>query len=222
MITFITLFAIQIAEFVFIFNNVDLTNLNFSFMQISLSPHGVNVGRLILYAIVISIVIVTRYKWTKYGRKITKMRIRVESIFFLALSSIVIFDSFYDVGVPISYLILYVILFLGIQHLAYLRSNRLMSLWRDSKSGSIYVKGAKHIHFAYVIGTALRIIISILFIGSLFGPSRQGIIYIDPSEAVFATLGTDLLLLVSVGLLIGLNRRILVRYNLIEEGKEKI
>ena len=51
-------------------------------MQMSLSPYGVNIGRLILYAIVISIVIVTRYKWTKYGRKITKMRIRVESIFF--------------------------------------------------------------------------------------------------------------------------------------------
>ena len=65
-------------------------------------------------------------------------------------------------------------------------------------------------------------IISILFIGSLFGPSRQGIIYIDSSEAVFATIGFDLLLLISVGLLIGLNRRILVRYNLIEEGKEKI
>src|SRR6476469_46231 len=88
MITFITLFAIQISEFAFIFNNVDLTNLDFSFMQVSLSPYGVNVGRLILYVIVISIVIVTRYKWTKYGRKITKMRIRVESIFFLALSSI--------------------------------------------------------------------------------------------------------------------------------------
>jgi len=222
MITFITLFAIQISEFAFIFNNVDLANLDFSFMQMSLLPHGVNVGRLILYAIVISIVIVTRYKWTKHGRKITKMKIRVESIFFLALSSIVIFDSFYDVGVPISYLILYVILFLGIQHFSYLSSNRLMSFRRDPKSGSIYVKGAKHIHFAYVIGTASRIIISILFIGSLFGPSRQGIIYIDPSEAVFATIGFDLLLLISVGLLIGLNRRILVRYNLIEEGKEKI
>ena len=37
MITFITLFAIQISEFAFIFNNVDLTNLDFSFMQMSLS-----------------------------------------------------------------------------------------------------------------------------------------------------------------------------------------
>ena len=105
MITFVTLFAIQIAEYAFTFNNIDLTKLYLSFMQMSLSPHGVNIGRLILYAIVISIVIITRYKWTKHGRKITKLKIRVESIFFLALSSIVIFDSFYDDGVPILFII---------------------------------------------------------------------------------------------------------------------
>lgn len=222
MITFVTLFAIQIAEYAFTFNIVDLTKLYLFFMQMSLSPYGVNIGRLILYAIVIAIVIITRYKWTKYGRKITKRKIRVESIFFLALSSSVVFDSFYNVGVPILYLIPYVILFLGIQHFSYLYSNRFMLFWRDSKTGSIYVKGAKHFHTAYVIGTVSRIIISLLFIGSLFGPSRRGIIYIDPSTTILVTVVFDLLLLISVGLLVGINRRILVRYNLIEEGKEKI
>ena len=113
-------------------------------------------------------------------------------------------------------------MFFGLQHYSYFHSNRLISFWKDSKSGSIYVKGGTHIHLAYVIGTASRIIISVLFIGSLFAPSRRGIIYIDSSTAVLATIVFDLLLMISVGLLIGINRRILIRYNLIKEGKEKI
>ena len=74
----------------------------------------------------------------------------------------------------------------------------------------------------YVIGTASRIIISILFIGSLFGPSQQGIIYVSDSTIVLATKVFDLILMISVGLLIGINRRILIRYNLINEGRENI
>ena len=53
-------------------------------------------GRIILYSIVIVILVVTRLKWTKHGRKVTKSKIIVESIFFLVLGSIVIFDSFYN------------------------------------------------------------------------------------------------------------------------------
>ena len=146
----------------------------------------------------------------------------VESIFFLALGSIVVFDSFYNDGVPILYLIPYLILFFGLQHYTYLHSNRLISFWKESKSGSIYVKGGTHIHLAYVIGTASRIIISVLFIGGLFSPSRRGIIYIDNPTVVLVTIVFDLLLMISIGLLIGINRRILIRYNCIKEGKEKI
>jgi hypothetical protein len=72
------------------------------------------------------------------------------------------------------------------------------------------------------IGTASRIIISILFIGSLFGPSQRGVIYASNSTVVPATIVFDLLLMISVGLLIGINRRILIRYNLINEGRENI
>jgi len=187
-----------------------------------MAPYGANVGRIILYCIVIVIVIVTRLKWTKHGRKVTKPKIITESIFFLALSSIVVFDSFYDEGIPILYLIPYLILFLGVAYYSYSHSNRLISFWMESKSGSIYVKGGTHIHLAYVIGTTSRIIISVFFIGGLFTPSRRGIIYIDDSTLFLATIVFDMLLMISIGLLIGINRRILIRYNLIKEGKEKI
>ncbi|MGA9170702.1 MAG: hypothetical protein WBZ20_11230 [Nitrososphaeraceae archaeon] len=181
-----------------------------------------SIGRIILYSIVIAIVIVTRLKWTKHGRRVTKPKIIAESIFFLVLGSIVVFDSFYDVGIPILYLIPYLILFLGLAYYSYLHSNRLISFWKESKSGSIYVKGGTHIHLAYVIGTTSRIIISVLFIGSLFTPNGRGIIYVDNSTVVLANIVFDLLLMICVGLLIGINRRILIRYNLIKEGKEKL
>ena len=130
-----------------------------------------------------------------------------DSIFFSALASIFIFDSFYNIGVQILYLIPYLIL---------------ISFWKDSKSDSIYVKGGTHIHYAYIIGTASRLIISILFIGGLFARSREGIIHVDNSAVVLATMVFDLLLMICFGLLIGINRKVLIRYNLIKEGKEKI
>ena len=211
--------------YAFTFDNVDSTKLHLSDAQKSLPPYGVKIDRLLLYSmysIAIIILILTRLKWIKHGRKVTKPKIIVESIFYLALSSIVIFDSLYHVGVPILYLVPYLILFFGLQQYSYLHSNRLMSFWKESKSASIYVKGAGHIHAVFVIGTTSRIIISILFIGSLFGSSRRGIIYASDSTVMLATIVFDLLLMISLGLLIGINRRILIRYKLINTGKEKI
>jgi hypothetical protein len=218
---FIMLSGIETASAITV-NNIDPSKLHLSDAQKSVAPYGANIGRIILYSIVIVIVIITRLRWTKYGRRVTKPKIIAESIFFLVLSSIVAFDSFYDVGIPILYLIPYLTLFLGLAYYSYLHSNRLMSFWKESKSGSIYVKGGTHIHLAYVIGTTSRIIISVLFIGSLFTPSRRGLIYIDNSTAVLATIVFDFLLMISVGLLIGINRRILIRYNLISQGRENI
>ena len=223
-IIFFILSQIQ-TTYAFTFNNVDSTKLHLLDAQKSLAPYGVSIDRIILYSIysvIIVIVILTRLKWIKHGRKVTKPKIIVESIFFLALSSVVIFESLYQVGVPILYLVPFLILFFGLQQYSYLRSNRLMSFWKESKSASIYVKGGTHIHGVFVIGTTTRIIISILFIGSLFRPGQQGIIYVSDSTVVLATIVFDLLVMISVGLLIGYNRRILIRYNLISEGRENI
>jgi hypothetical protein len=211
--------------YAFTLSNVESTKLHLSDAQKSVAPYGVSTDRIILYSIhgtAIAIVILTRLKWTKHGRKVTKPKIIAESILFLALSSIVIFESFYRVGVPILYLVPYLFLFFGLQQYSYLHSNRLMSFWKGSKSASIHVKGGTHIHTAFVIGTASRIIISMLFIGSLVGPHQQGIIYASNSTVVIATIVFYLLLMVSVGLLIGINRRILIRYSLIYEGRENI
>lgn len=208
--------------YAFTFNDVNSTKLYHLDAQKSLALNGVNMGRITLYIVAIVIVIVTRLRWTKHGRKVTKQKIVVESIFYLALSSIVIFDSFYHVGIPVLYLVLYLILFLGLQQYSYMHSNRLIAFWKETKSASIYVKGGTHIHAVFVIGTASRIIISILFIGSLFGPSQQGIIYVSNSTVMLATIVFDVLLMISVGLLIGINRRILIRYNLIKVGRENV
>ena len=147
----------------------------------------------------------------------------IESIFYLALGSIVIIESIYNAGVPIFFLIPYLIIFFGFQHYAYLRSNCLISFWKGSKPGCIYVKGGTHIHLVYAIGTTSRIIISILFIGSLFTPSRKGIIYVNKYNGrTCSSLPLICYCMISLGLLIGINRRILIRYNLINTGRENI
>jgi hypothetical protein len=129
-IIFFILSQIQ-TTYAFTFNNVDSTMLHLSDAQKSLAPYGINVGKIILYSIVIVILILTRLKWTRRGRKVTKPKIIVESILYLALSSIVIFDSIYHDGVPILYLVPYLILFFVLQQYSYLHSNRLMSFWKE-------------------------------------------------------------------------------------------
>jgi hypothetical protein len=220
--TIFAILSISQTTHAFAFNKIEITKFSLLDAQESIAPYGVDMGRIILYSIVITIVIFTRLRWTKHGRKVTKSKIIFESIFYLALSSIVIFDSFYNIGVPIVYLIPYLILLFSLQQYSYLHSNRLMSFWKESKSGSIYATGGTHIHLVYVIGTVSRIIISVLFIGSLFTRTRNGLIHVDNSTAVLITIAFDMLLMVSVGLLIGINRRILIRYNLIIDGKETI
>ncbi|MGA9841634.1 MAG: hypothetical protein WBQ25_04915 [Nitrososphaeraceae archaeon] len=61
-----------------------------------------------------------------------------------------------------------------------------------------------------------------MFVGSLFVPSRRGVIDVNNSTVLLATIAFDLLLLICYGLLIGINRRVLARFNLIKEGKEEI
>jgi hypothetical protein len=219
-LTMITILVIPIAFQITLavtFNNIEPKKLSLSDTQESRAQYN-DIGRTVLYSIVIVFVIITRLRWTRYGRRVTKPKIIVESIFFLIIGSIVIFDSFNYIGVSIIYLIPYLILFLGVQHYSYSHSNRLISFWRESESGSIYVKGGTHIHLAYMIGTTSRVLISILFIGSLFAPSRPGLIYINNSTLVLIVIAIDFLLMISLGLLLGMNRRILTRYKLINAG----
>ena len=55
--------------FAFTLNPVDSTKLHLSNEQKSLAPYGVNIGRIILYSVAIVLVILTRLKWTKHGRR---------------------------------------------------------------------------------------------------------------------------------------------------------
>ena len=68
--------------------------------------------------------------------------------------------------------------------------------------------------------------ISILFVGSLFVPSRRGVVDVNNSTVLLATIAFDFcygpFMLICYGLLIGINRRVLARFNLIKEGKEEI
>ena len=95
-------------------------------------------------------------------------------------------------------------------------------IYKSERDQKIATHSGTHVHYAYIIGTASRLIISVLFIGGLFAGSREGIIQVDNSAAVLATMVFDLILMICFGLLIGINRRVLIRYNLIKEGKEKI
>ena len=81
---------------------------------------------------------------------------------FLARGFIIIFDSFYNIKIPILYIDPYLILFPVFEHISFMHSNRLISFWKDQTSFSIYVKGGTHIHIAYIFEAASSITISVL------------------------------------------------------------
>lgn len=151
-----------------------------------------NIYKIVLYWIVIVIMIITTLKWTKYGRKVIRRTIIGDSILFSALSFIFVFESFYNIKIPVLFIIPYLILFLVFEHISLAHSNRLISFWKEPESDLIYVRGGTHIHIAYVIGTASRLMISILFVGSLFVPSRRGIINVNSSTVLLATYASNL------------------------------
>ena len=128
------------------------------------------------------------------------------------------------IGIPFLYLIVYLAVFIISQFVSYHYADRSLSFWK-TPDGSIYSMDGLLIHVVYIVSVVLRFAISLAYIGS---PSFQYQIEASgqldsKSEVVtFAIIVADIFMIFGLGLLIGLNRRLLKRFILISQGKEII
>ncbi|MGB0003166.1 MAG: hypothetical protein WBP74_00770 [Nitrososphaeraceae archaeon] len=128
------------------------------------------------------------------------------------------------IGIPFLYLIVYLAVFIISQFVSYHYADRSLSFWK-TPDGSIYSKDGLLIHVVYIVSVVLRFAISLAYIGS---PSFQYQIEASgqldsKSEVVtFAIIVAVIFMIFGLGLLIGLNRRLLKRICLISQGKEII
>ena len=92
-----------------------------------------------------------------------------------------------------------------------------ISFWR-SNEGSLFFKGGIGIYLVYLAGFLTRLAIDVTFVGpSMF--SFTSIVQLS-GAALYASMASDMLLTLGVGLLIGRNVRVTKRYHLIRQGTE--
>jgi len=92
-----------------------------------------------------------------------------------------------------------------------------ISFWR-SNEGSLFFKGGIGIYLVYLAGFLTRLAIDVTFVGpSMF--SFTSIVQLS-GAALYASMASDMLLTLGVGLLIGRNVRVTKRYHHIQQGLE--
>jgi len=100
---------------------------------------------------------------------------------------------------------------------SYRYSDGRVSFWKTDE-GSLFFRGGIGIYLIYLAGFLTRLAIDVAFVGpSMFD---FGSIVQLSGAALYASMASDLLLTLGVGLLIGRNVRVTRRYHLIERGVE--
>ena len=100
---------------------------------------------------------------------------------------------------------------------SYRYSDGRISFWKTDE-GSLFFRGGIGIYLIYLAGFLTRLAIDVAFVGpSMF--DFTSIVQLS-GAALYASMASDLLLTLGVGLLIGRNVRVTKRYHLIQRGYE--
>jgi hypothetical protein len=126
--------------------------------------------------------------------------------------------SFYE-GVSLIFAPLYALVMVGAGVASYVYSDRRITFWKSS-DGSTYFKGGVVIYFVYLAGLMARLAIDYIAIGPNVFSFSPGLAL--SGVPLYATIATDLLLMLGNGLLVGRNLRVLKRYRRIERGEDAI
>jgi hypothetical protein len=176
---------------------------------------------ILVVIIIAAFIALSKLRKTLRGWKVKRTPIFGITLVYLGLSAYFAISSFV-IGIPIHYLLVYIAAFIISQFLSYHYADRSLSFWK-TPDGSIYSKGGLLIHIVYIISVVLRFTVSLVFIGSKsfqfhIEESTQ---LASQSEIVgIAIIVVDTSMIFGLGLLVGLNRRLLKRYRLISQGKE--
>jgi hypothetical protein len=165
------------------------------------------------------------------GTRVSVKKSIIFSAYYLAIASFLVYNSFLIDSVPFAYVIPYSAVVIVSGYGSYRYSKRILSFWNvarhDGTPAIFYSKGGLPVYLLYVAALIVRTIINFVFIGSerfYFTnhesmlengsaiPTMQPLIHIDPGMTILAFTITDLLLMVSAGLLIGRNARVLKYY----------
>ena len=151
------------------------------------------------------------------------------SLYFIAIASFLVYNSFIIMGIPFVYAVFYLAVAVIAVYCSYMYSKSSLSFWElpTSNNGSTstitHTKGGLSIYIVYIVALSIRLVINFLFIGSdkLYSNSQPlandsaSTIHIMPllatnsTTTLFAFIATDILLIIGAGLVVGRNARII-------------
>ena len=183
--------------------------------------------------IIIALIIILRARKVVQGTKVDIKKTIIFSVYFIAIASFLVYNSFLVGDIPFVYIVPYFAIAVTAAYCSYIYSKTALSFWElpatsNNKSSSTmtYAKGGLSIYILYVVALTIRIAINLLFIGSnrfyfnnnqLLANDTASTIFVMPppllginsATMLFAFIATDILLIIGAGLVIGRNVRII-------------
>jgi hypothetical protein len=185
--------------------------------------------------IIMALIIILRIRKVIQGTKVDTKKTIIFLIYFIAITSFLVYNSFLIAGIPFVYIVLYFAIAVTAVYCSYMYSKSALSFWELPTSGNnigsnptvTYTKGGLSIYIVYIVALSIRIMINFLFIGSdklyfnnnqpLANDTTSAILIMPPllgtnsTTTLFAFIATDILLIIGAGLVVGRNARI-IRY----------
>ena len=170
-----------------------------------------------------------RFKSVRKVEKLNKRKVITHSIIQFTLTLFLLYSSFFIIGVPIEFVVPYLIVFGVSLYLANKYSDKTLRFYKNS-NGIIFVDLGWFSNFSYILATITRIVITslgiILRLGLL---EKTGMDYkltfffFGEAMTIFllVTIIFDFLLIYGKAALAGMHRRMLIHYKLILSGKKK-
>jgi hypothetical protein len=151
------------------------------------------------------------------GTRFSKSRTILYAAVYVLIGVVFSATSFYE-GVPALLAPLYAVVAAVAAAGSYMYSDRRITFWKSD--GTVYFRGGVVIYLIYLAGLIIRLTIDFVVIGPDVFNFTPGLTL--TGTALYATIATDLLLMLGVGLLLGRNLRVLKRYGRIERGEDAI
>jgi hypothetical protein len=172
----------------------------------------------LVFIVILVLIITIRMFRTFNGMRFSQARTIFYIVFYFAFSGLIVSTSFIE-GVPTFYAIPDAVVCLAAGAWSYKFADKRFKFWQ-TQDGSIYFKGGVIIYLVYIVALVARLTVDYVFVGSaMFSFAPVGTL---PQSAILGLIITDLLLTMGIGLLVGRNLRLLVKYQNIKKGIETV
>ena len=160
-------------------------------------------SQILIFIIVITIVMVFRFRKIIAGGPVNKNRIILATISYFGISMFTVFSSF-QVGVSAWYVFAYAGMLIGATYLAHRLVRDSIKIWK-SDDGRIHAKGGNIPYVIWLVGLVSRFALGYVFIGPDYFMTAYGLQKTLSTLAVEITLIVDLIMMLGVGALAGRN-----------------